>query len=541
MKLKRLSFSVMILAIVAASLLATGIAVGSVNGAAAATTSSLRMFNPDTIYAVTVANVLISFDSTAPGMVNTIGAITGLQTDEQILAIDFRPATGQLYGLGSTSRLYTINRTTAAATLVGMGPFSPALSGIGFGFDFNPAVDLIRVVSDADQNFRLIPATAAVLTDVTLAYAMADPNFGDNPNVVGAAYANNFNGATTTTLYDIDSEQDILVQQGSATISPNAGTLFTIGSLGFDTSEQVGFDIGAGGTAFASLTGLKGSFLFTIDLTSGVGTFVGIIGDGTVIRDIAVFLACQITCSANLTVGNDPNQCGGVVNYPAPITSGDCGTVSCSPASGSFFPVGTTTITCTTTAGASCSFTITVIDTQPPTITCPSNVTAVVAQTCPVPTTAVVNFPPPTASDNCPGVTTVCNPPSGSILPVGTTTVTCTATDASGNTATCSFTVRVFSGCLQDETNPGNVVLFDLTTGAYQFCCNGTVVTGTGIVTQRGCDFSIQHNGVVHRVLINGSFVYKKGTAALQLPPGTIKCTIIDRNTTNNACICSLT
>src|SRR5215216_2632230 len=72
---------------------------------------------------------------------------------------------------------------------------------------------------------------------------------------------------------------------------------------------------------------------------------------------------CLITCPANITVSNDPTQCGAVVNYPAPTTSGTCGTTTCSPASGSFFPVGTTPITCSTTAGPSCSFTISVIDT----------------------------------------------------------------------------------------------------------------------------------------------------------------------------------
>ena len=539
MKQVRFSFSMMILALAAASLLAIGIAGVSSSGATAATTGPLRMFNPDTIYGVTVANVLVGFDSAFPNFAAAIGPITGLQKGEQILGIDFRPFNGQLYGLGSTSRLYTIDRFTAAATEVGVGPFSPALSGTSFGFDFNPTVDQIRVVSDADQNLRLNPTTLAVVTDTNLAFAMSDSNFGDNPNVVGAAYTNNFNGATTTTLYDIDSEQDILVQQGSLIISPNTGMLVTIGSLGFSTSEQVGFDIGGDGTAFASLTGLKGSFLNTINLATGTATLIGIIGDGTVIRDIAVFLPCQTTCPANITVANDPNQCGSVVNYPLPTVGGECVQgVGCSPAPGSFFSVGTTTVACLA-SGSVCFFTVTVIDTQPPTITCPTNVTAVVAPTCPVPT-AVVNFPPPTASDNCPGVTVVCNPPSGSPLPVGTTTVTCTATDASGNMATCSFTVTVFSGCLQDETNPGNVVLFDLTTGAYQFCCNGTVFTGTGIVTQKGCDFSLQHNGVVQRVLINGSFVYKKGTAALQSPPGAIRCTIVDKNTTNNTCICAL-
>src|SRR5688500_12667921 len=80
---------------------------------------------------------------------------------------------------------------------------------------------------------------------------------------------------------------------------------------------------------------------------------------------------CTITCPANITTSNAPNQCGAVVNYPAPSTTGVCGTIVCSPASGSFRGVGTTTTSCTTSAGPSCSFSITVVDTQPPSITCP--------------------------------------------------------------------------------------------------------------------------------------------------------------------------
>ena len=57
-----------------------------------------------TIYGVTSTNTLISFDSATPGTINSSLSITGLQPGESILGIDFRPATGQLYGLGSTSR-----------------------------------------------------------------------------------------------------------------------------------------------------------------------------------------------------------------------------------------------------------------------------------------------------------------------------------------------------------------------------------------------------------------------------------------------------
>lgn len=72
-----------------------------------------------TLYAVTLNNQLFSFSSSDPGTFNNVVAITGLQTGERILAIDFPPATGQLYGLGSSSRLYTIDPMAGAATQVG--------------------------------------------------------------------------------------------------------------------------------------------------------------------------------------------------------------------------------------------------------------------------------------------------------------------------------------------------------------------------------------------------------------------------------------
>src|SRR4030095_15839230 len=112
------------------------------------------------------------------------------QGGENVLGIDFRPATGELYGLGSTSRLYRIDIANGAAVQVGAGPFSPLLSGTDFGFDFNPQSDRIRVVSDAEQNLRLNPDTLATFVDAAL-----------NPagNVVAAAYTNNFAGAVSTT------------------------------------------------------------------------------------------------------------------------------------------------------------------------------------------------------------------------------------------------------------------------------------------------------------------------------------------------------
>jgi photosystem II stability/assembly factor-like uncharacterized protein/subtilisin-like proprotein convertase family protein len=151
---------------------------------------------------------------------------------------------------------------------------------------------------------------------------------------------------------------------------------------------------------------------------------------------------CTLTCPSNIVTNTAPNQCSAVVTYPAPTTSGTCGTVTCMPPSGSTFQKGTTTVNCTSSAGGgSCSFTVTVNDNQSPAITCPANV----SMTSPTP--VVVNYPAPVVSDNCPGAGAPnCVPASGSTFPVGTTAVNCSVNDASGNPANCSFTVTVSSG-----------------------------------------------------------------------------------------------
>ena len=178
------------------------------------------------------------------------------------------------------------------------------------------------------------------------------------------------------------------------------------------------------------------------------------------------------------------------------------------------------------------------LETTPPTITCPANVTAVSAVACPPTSSTVVNFPAPIATDNCPGVTTACIPASGSTFPVGTTTVTCTATDTAGNTATCSFTVTVFNGRLQDDSNPSNVVLFNTATGNYVFCCGGSVITGKGTTILKGCTFTLQHDPSDRRLLVKVDFSQKRGTASLQLPPGTVRCIITDRNMMDDTGTC---
>ena len=253
----------------------------------------------ETLYATTVNNDLVRFASADPCTILSEVRITGLEADEQVLGIDFRPATGQLYALGSSSRIYVIDLVSGHATAVGTGPFTPALSGTSFGFDFNPTVDRIRVVSDTGQNIRLNPITGAVAAvDTMLAYASGDINSGFSPTAVGAAYTNpDRDPATGTTLFDIDSALVILVLQNP----PNAGILNTIGPLTIGVNDVAGFDISTTNTAYAAFiesgkTRTKGrrcgtSSLATINLMTGAATVTGAIGTPQPVLGLAAFIA----------------------------------------------------------------------------------------------------------------------------------------------------------------------------------------------------------------------------------------------------------
>jgi hypothetical protein len=253
--------------------------------------SAILPAQAEQIYALTSADQIISFDSATPGILNSAQFVTGLQPAETLLGIDYRPANGLLYGLGSSSRLYLINPLTGAATQVGSGQFSTLLSGTTFGFDFNPTVDRIRVVSDLDQNFRLNPNDGTLTADSALNYAVGDPFFGLSPNVNAAAYANNVPGALSTTLYVIDSAQNSLAIQNP----PNNGTLTTVGLLTIDASRFNGFDIsGLTTVAYAATPAASGgpaADLYTINLATGGASLVGHIGaptDDFLIKGISV-------------------------------------------------------------------------------------------------------------------------------------------------------------------------------------------------------------------------------------------------------------
>lgn len=188
--------------------------------------------------------------------------------------------------------------------------------------------------------------------------------------------------------------------------------------------------------------------------------------------------APTISCPANLTRGTDANRCNATITLTNPTATDNCGVASITGERSDEqtltapFPKGVTTIRWRAVDGggreAVCQQTVTVTDTQAPVLACPSDITATAYSS----NSVAVIYPALTASDACQAVAPTCTPPSGSSFPVGVTNVNCSASDAAGNAATCSFKVTVNQefgqplppGVASSDSRAGSVLAFPLFT-----------------------------------------------------------------------------
>lgn len=218
--------------------------------------------NAATIFGIDEVNNLVTFDSATPGTFSSSVAITGLSNS--LLSLDFRPLNNVLYGLGGDRRIYTIDTTTGAATAVS-GVLE--ISGTEFGFDFNPTIDRLRIVSNTNSNYVYDPNSGTLTTATPVFYAAGDVNATDDPDVTALAYTSSKFGAaaSTTQLYAIDIAGDTLAKQANS-----VGTLTTVGNLGTNLGSRTSFDI-SGSNAFA----FNGSTLYSVNLATGAVTSVG--------------------------------------------------------------------------------------------------------------------------------------------------------------------------------------------------------------------------------------------------------------------------
>jgi hypothetical protein len=246
----------------------------AVPGAAQAAQPDSKGNSGRTFYATDAKGNLVSFSADNPRKLDSTQQITGLPMGVSLKGIDFRPVTGELYGIGSDSVTYRVSPVTGRA--VAEGPASAtALNGRFFGFDFNPTVDRIRVTSDANQNLRLVPDTGA------LAMQDLDLNPGD-PTVVGSAYTNSSFSATppaATTLYALDALDDAIYVQNP----PNNGTLTMPQQVDINVRGDAGFDIaGQKNVGYVATAGDRrpGAELYRVNVLTGNTKKLGQIGRG---------------------------------------------------------------------------------------------------------------------------------------------------------------------------------------------------------------------------------------------------------------------
>lgn len=247
------------------------------------------------------APTLFTFSLRDPNTITTPVAVTGLAMGDQLLGIDVRPATGDLYGFvrnGTSGKLYTINPDTGAATLestltnaIAMGPALVFDAAKVYSIDFNPAADRLRVVSSGNgdgENYRINVETGATIIERDqLAAPGGDAAGGDlqpgatDPaaadfSVTQIAYTRNFSSTIRPTpptkMYDIDATNASLLRQNP----PNTGNLSLIGALTGTIDTFAGFDVVGGddgARVLVARTGAAGPFsLFDVNLGTGAAT-----------------------------------------------------------------------------------------------------------------------------------------------------------------------------------------------------------------------------------------------------------------------------
>ncbi|MGF0173623.1 DUF4394 domain-containing protein [Streptomyces sp. Marseille-Q5077] len=225
--------------------------------------------------------LMATFTTDRPQVLDWVRVVTGLSGDTGLIGIDFRVQDGLMYGVGNKGGIYTIKTppTTTDVVVTKVSQLQYALHGTNFGVDFNPAADRLRVISDNGQNLRHNLNDHSTIQDLNLT---TPPIEGTTKGVSAAAYTNNdLNGATATTLVDINTTTDQVVLQSPA----NNGTLAPTGSLGIDAGINAGMDIYStlsGGktvdnAAFASLTpyGAGTPSLYSINVFTGQATSIG--------------------------------------------------------------------------------------------------------------------------------------------------------------------------------------------------------------------------------------------------------------------------
>jgi large repetitive protein len=378
----------------------------------------------------------------------------------------------------------------------------------------------ISIPNDPGQCGAIVTfqATTTDNCSASINYQPASGSFFSVGTTTVSATATDASGNSSTCSFEVtvnDTEAPIISCPGDITISNDPGQCGAIVTFEATTTDNC--------SASINYQPASGSF-FSVGTTTVSATATDASGNSsTCSLEVTVndTEAPIISCPGDITISNDPGQCGAIVTFEATTTDNCSASISYQPTSGSFFEIGTTIVTSTATDASgntgTCSFEITVNDTEAPNISCPGDITV---SNDPGLCGAVLTFEA-TTTDNC-GASISYQPASGSFFEIGTTIVTSTATDASGNTSTCSFEITVNDteapniSCPGDITisnDPGQcgaIVSFEATAtdncGAsisYQPASGSFFPTGTNIVTAIATDTTGNTSTCTFEVTVN--------------------------------------
>jgi probable HAF family extracellular repeat protein len=411
--------------------------------------------------------------------INNNEVIVGYYTLSSGFDHALRYAGGSMTDLGTLGGNYSYANGVNNSNVVVGGSFTDASNTIYHAFIWatNTMTDLNTCLDATGTGWTLVEARA----------------INDAGQIVGTGARG---GATHGFLLTPLTPPRITQQPTNATFTCGSTAMLTITA----TPSAVVYRWHAGspptGTPVANAT--NASLVLTNASAAQAGNYYVIVTNaaGSVTSSVANLTVVDTTppvisgCPGNLTSNAAPNLCTAVVTWTSPTASDNCDgvvPVTCTPASGSTFNKGVTTVTCRAADSSrntnSCSFTVTVQDKQAPALSgCPANLTNYIAVGASAPQ---VFWTTPTAVDNCDGVVPVsCTPTNGATFSQGVTSVLCQAHDASLNTNSCSFTVAVLGVPPPQITGlklSGSNVLISFTTtnlAQYSVEASGTLRAG---------------------------------------------------------------
>ncbi|PIQ47788.1 MAG: hypothetical protein COW03_13460, partial [Cytophagales bacterium CG12_big_fil_rev_8_21_14_0_65_40_12] len=440
---------------------------------------------------VVPANITVSNDTDQCGAIVNFAATDATGIPASTITYDLQP--GTYFPVGTT----TVTATATNAVGVSIGSFTvnvvddeaPEIGGAGESIVFvDPSGD--GVFNSADQTRSPLTANPSAFGTLGWFNSGGLKCFGNS--------SGNYSGAATFEgLFNINSSGTFST---AMTFAEGDIVNTSTGSTGWGIISNL--PVGTHNVAFRTASNRFGYMNLTYDgsnITINRSVINPIPGEGIVIG--------SGVGAPDITVNTDLGNCGAVVEFNVDSEDNCSSVVTYSHAPGSFFPVGTTTVTATATdpSGntATATFEVTVIDNIAPVITAPADINVFATSA----SGAVVNYTAPVGTDNC-SVTTALTAglADGATFPIGTTVVTYTATDASGLTASASFNVIVTGlppqivvpaditvstdagvcgavvNYLATETTaiPSSTITYDIQPGSF-FAVGTTTVTATAV------------------------------------------------------------